>query len=315
MTSDATDPGSTLPPDDAFSVLGNETRLTILHALAGADGPLSFSALYDRVGVRDSGQFNYHLGKVEGHFVRKTDEGYELRQAGRRIVEAVLAGAVAEAPDRGLTEVDAPCPLCGAATLIAYNRGRVEHYCTECAGHYTASTPSGESEADEYGFLGGFELPPAGFTGRAPEDVFDAAAFWGFQEIYSMARQVCPRCSAFLDATVSVCSDHDTADGRCGECGMRYAAKVRFSCTNCHFQEGGPAVLALVDAFEVQEFLVDHEINPVAPSDQAAFTAALTDYAEDVVSESPFEARFTLGVDDDSLTLAVDENLTVVDVD
>ena len=64
----------TLQPDEAFVTLGNETRIEILRALQDAGGPLAFSELRDRVGVDDPGQFNYHLGKLAGHFVRK-DEG------------------------------------------------------------------------------------------------------------------------------------------------------------------------------------------------------------------------------------------------
>jgi len=90
----------TLPPDDAFAVLGNETRMEILRALGAADGPLAFSTLRERVGVRDSGQFTYHLDELTGHFVERSDEGYRLRRAGERVIEAVLSGAVTEAPER-----------------------------------------------------------------------------------------------------------------------------------------------------------------------------------------------------------------------
>jgi hypothetical protein len=73
---------------EAFATLGNETRLSILLALWEAYEPfvatnaVAFSELRERVGMRDSGQFNYHLDKLRGHFVRKTDAGYELRRAG-----------------------------------------------------------------------------------------------------------------------------------------------------------------------------------------------------------------------------------------
>jgi hypothetical protein len=87
-----------LSPDDAFATLGNETRLGILQTLGRAGEDLSFSVLRDRVGVEDSGQFNYHLEQLVGHFVRKTEDGYQLRRAGRRVVEAVLSGAVTDAP-------------------------------------------------------------------------------------------------------------------------------------------------------------------------------------------------------------------------
>ena len=90
--------GEPLAPDESFALLGNETRVRILVALADADDALHFSTLHDRVDLRDSEQFNYHLDRLVGHFVDRTDDGYELRQAGSRVVEAILSGAVTEDP-------------------------------------------------------------------------------------------------------------------------------------------------------------------------------------------------------------------------
>lgn len=82
MTDD--DAGSGLAPGEAFAALGNETRLEILRALGDVERPLSFSALHDRVEMQDSSQVNYHLDKLVGHFVGKSEEGYSLTRAGRR---------------------------------------------------------------------------------------------------------------------------------------------------------------------------------------------------------------------------------------
>lgn len=94
MAAESDSGGPTLPPDDAFSVLGNETRMEIIQELADASDRLPFSELRDRVGVSDSGQFNYHLDKLVGHFVEDTEDGYGLRRAGERVIEAVVSGAV-----------------------------------------------------------------------------------------------------------------------------------------------------------------------------------------------------------------------------
>jgi DNA-binding transcriptional ArsR family regulator len=52
-----------LDPAEAFAVVGNETRLAILEALwRSPERPVTFSDLRRRVGMRDSAQFNYHLG-------------------------------------------------------------------------------------------------------------------------------------------------------------------------------------------------------------------------------------------------------------
>lgn len=93
-------------PVDALSVLGDETRMAILRELADAEDALPFSELRRRVGISDTGRFNYHLGKLCEYFVRDTDEGYELGHAGTRIVDAAD-----DAPAD--PELETACPVCG----------------------------------------------------------------------------------------------------------------------------------------------------------------------------------------------------------
>ncbi|AUV82645.1 hypothetical protein C2R22_14175 [Salinigranum rubrum] len=145
-------------PDEAFATLGSETRLSILQALGAADRPLAFSTLFDRVDVDDSGRFNYHLGRLVSHFVGKTDAGYELTQAGRRVVEAVLSGAVTDAPVVERTRLDQPCHYCGAPIEVSYRQDRVLKYCTDCPGRNR--TPRGVPDAPAEGYLGSLPLPP-----------------------------------------------------------------------------------------------------------------------------------------------------------
>jgi hypothetical protein len=94
-------------PTDALAVLGNEIRMAILRELADADDALSFTELRERVGIRDSGKFNYHLSKLCAYFVRETDLGYELGHAGSRVISA------AGHDDRMDTDTDECCPVCG----------------------------------------------------------------------------------------------------------------------------------------------------------------------------------------------------------
>jgi hypothetical protein len=60
------DDSDSLLPSEAFALFADETRVAIVEALAerttaeGTDG-LSFAELRRAVGVRDAGQFNYHL--------------------------------------------------------------------------------------------------------------------------------------------------------------------------------------------------------------------------------------------------------------
>ncbi len=90
---------SDIEPEEVFEILGNEIRMGILKALWEAYDPLSsanglsFSALYDAVSVSDSGQFNYHLDRLRGRYVERTDGGYELLPVGLKLVQSVIAGA------------------------------------------------------------------------------------------------------------------------------------------------------------------------------------------------------------------------------
>ena len=88
-TGDVTD-AETLPPNRALSLLSNETRIAILHVLASAEEEVvPFSTLQKRVGIEDSGQFNYHLNRLAGYYVRHTADGYALRKAGTDALEAI----------------------------------------------------------------------------------------------------------------------------------------------------------------------------------------------------------------------------------
>ncbi|MFB9807964.1 winged helix-turn-helix domain-containing protein [Haladaptatus pallidirubidus] len=62
---------------DAFQLLADETRLEILFALWNApEWTATFTELKDAVGMRDSGQFQYHLNQLAGTFIRQVDDGY-----------------------------------------------------------------------------------------------------------------------------------------------------------------------------------------------------------------------------------------------
>lgn len=94
MTSDPSDRAqAATDAESAFMTLSHDLRLQILLALWDAPGfSLSFSELRKAVGERDSGSFNYHLSELQGHFVAKTDNGYELQYPGHRVLDAIQSG-------------------------------------------------------------------------------------------------------------------------------------------------------------------------------------------------------------------------------
>lgn len=315
MSTDADTGDTTLPPDEAFAVLGNETRMEILQKLAEADEPLSFSELRDRVGVSDSGQFNYHLDKLIGHFLESTSDGYELRRSGERVVESVLSGAVTESPKIQPTVTDRPCPLCGASIRVSYHQEWVAMSCSECEGVYGGSTAVEDvaTESMAQGYLGGQPLPPAGIEDRTAAEVAAAADTWSSVETLAASTGMCPRCSARLNQSVRVCEDHDASDGLCDECDYRHAVQIDRTCTNCPYHGEGAAVLGIAADTNLLGFQTSHGLNPVIPTTE--FYREMLDYDEEIVSMNPLEARFTWTVNGDSITLTIDDEPSVVQVE
>lgn len=299
-----------LAPDAAFKLLGNETRMDILQTLGEADGPLSFTELRDRVGIRQGAQFNYHLDKLVDHFVARTDDGYELRQSGRRVVLAVLSGAVTDDPEIAPTRIDQPCTYCGAPIEVNYSQEMLETYCTECPGAYRWKTRESVVEAKE-GHLGGAQLPPAGVPGRTAAEAFTAALTWGHLRLFALAAGVCPACGAAVDREAVVCEDHDATTGICSTCEQRFAVQFRGTCTNCIVEGQGIFVNGLVAETEVLAFLATHDVNLIRPTSNPW---ARFDFEEEVVATDPLEVQFTLAIGDDRLTLTVDDGFDVVDV-
>lgn len=298
---------TTLSPDEAFKILGNETRIKILQALGEADEPMPFSALRNEVGIRQGAQFNYHLDKLVGHFVNKTDDGYALRQSGQRVIEAVLSEAVTDAPIMERTRIDQSCKYCGAPVEIRYQEGHVEKFCTECAG--MESNPA----VDEGGYLGCLMIPPAGVQTRSADEMFHAAWIWTRLTIIAVANGLCPRCSATLDRQVTACDEHDASDGLCEACERRHAVQVRFDCTNCIYDGAGTLEIGLMNNTALLDFLIAHGLNPLSSERISEITRVLNDTVEVVHSSDPFRAEVTFTANDDTLSLLIDDNLDVIE--
>ena len=307
-----------LSPDEAFAAIGHDIRIRILEALTDADRadrPLSFSELRERVGTVDSGKFNYHLDKLAGHFLERSDDGYGFRPSGKRVAEAILSGAVTEAPTLELTRIDRACQHCGARVAVTYRRERLAVFCPACPGNFGSSNvqEAVPSIPDEYGFLGNLDVPPAGVTDRSASEVYETATVRSLSDRLVAASGTCPRCSASLDEWHTVCDDHGAESGGCAACGNRYAALHSASCTNCPFDQRVPFGLYLLDDTDLQSFLTANGINLVSP-DTERYTDVVMNYEETAVETDPFEAQFTFTADGGAIRLTVDDEYNVVDV-
>lgn len=301
---------------EAFELLSNETRLAILVSLWETTEPfeedtaVQFSELRTRVGTPDSGQFNYHLDRLTGHFVTVNDDGYQLTNAGQMFVRSVIAGAGIESPTMEPTTVDMSCTLCGGDVAVAYERGWVLILCTECEGLW-----QGESDREK-GHLAKFSLEPTGLMNRSPAEIYAAAWIQSFQRLYSMIEGVCPTCSGRVERSLAVCDDHES-NGTCQHCGRRARTIGRLHCTVCKESHrttiGGvakyhPRIVAFCYEHDLE---LQYEFNDL---DHIEDRLRRTETEVEHISESPRRIRVTTKIDDEKTWIELDENLQVVAV-
>lgn len=302
---------------EAFGLLADETRLGILLALweaydPYAEEPVSFSRLFDGVDYDDRGNFNYHLRKLEGRFVRKDPEGggYKLTDPGLTLVQVVIAGFDVEDATIPPTEIDQPCVLCGEPMAVGYRHRHVYWRCTECRGIVP-------DDAEVEGFLGAVQLDPAGVVDRTPEAVKAASRVAILRREGSFFDGLCPTCSGPVDARLEPCPDHEP-DPICETCERRFSTRAYFQCRVCKDHTstspmslalGHPAVIAFYETRGVSmRFTADDFASG------AAIESRLADFSMTVVTADPPRVEVTATTDGEAVRLAFDETVSVVDV-
>lgn len=302
----------------AFELLGSEKRLAILLAMWEAydphavDNTVPFSQLREAVGMRDSGQFNYHLTKLQGVFVEKTPDGYKLRPVGLKLVQTVVAGAGSDVtlPE---TEIDVACSLCGAPTVVTYQGGWLYHLCTECEGAF------GGLEDYPSGALFAEPIPPAALENRTAEEIFAAGVFM-LQAIFSMKMGgVCPQCSGVFDMRIDVCPDHHLEPGIvCKACGNTAEMRVKWTCSVCKYRGSTTAATALGLHPAVLAFYHDHGVDIGYTTNDfenaKQFLELIRRQEQEVISTDPLRVRLTVTMDGDTIQLTADESLKIVGI-
>lgn len=267
----------------AFDVVTDEKRLAILRALAERqreqprDPALSFSALQERAGIHDSGNFNYHLGQLRERFVEKGEDGYRLTVTGMRMVATAVAES-ATPSDWGPTPLPGACPLCDTGMSVSYDADVVRIDCEN--GHVYPAKP----------------VAPRLVADRDPERVAALVARRTQQDLERLADGVCFNCEGRMSLSPV---EHEGVQphftGACADCGMPGGAPV------VHFLTRHPAVVAFL-----HERGVDARERPFWAFDVGPESAV-------VESRDPFRVRVTVREDGDALHLTVDDDLAVVE--
>lgn len=310
----------------AFELLGNENRVAILLALWDAyepqgrhEVPLTFSELRQRVNLSDSGQFNYHLEKLVGTFVRNIDDGYVLSSAGHSIVEAVIAGAGIEDASLDAKEVESPCPLCGSRTAIGYDNERLFRVCTECPGYARTSGWLAEATDGYGGVLFIAEFEPAGLTDRTPMEIYEANVIGASLETAMMMTGVCAECSGRVESSIESCDNHVGSDTEvCPNCGTRWGFNPVLACTVCKHHVTPPPAFPANFHPAVIDFYSGHGIDLADLTDPKSFVriqSLLRDQEAELVSTAPPRVRVTVRHDGASLRVTYDDDLTFTEIE
>jgi DNA-binding transcriptional ArsR family regulator len=269
-----------LSPDEAFWLLGDETRTAILHAVwESSEETSTFSEIRERIGSPDSGKFNYHLDKLVGQFLAKGETGYTLTQAGREVVRAVLAGTLTQQPTTGPAPIDAACDDCGGSLVVRYDEyGIVD--CEDC----------GE-------LVMWNEFPPAGLETRSPSEFARVFDRWTQQRFALAMDGICPNCACVMTMDIL---DSDAGD-----------VATLHRCENCKYEARVPLFGHVVSHPATISFFYDRGVD-VTELSYWQLRSLARESTEHVVSQDPWSASITMRSDGDTLTLTLDESMTVV---
>lgn len=271
-------------PADAFSLIGEEMRLAILEALWRLDTPARFSAVRSAAGGLDSAHFNYHLGKLTDGFVRKTDDGYELRTAGERVVQAILAGSFTEHPERDIA-IEDPCTICGGPLSAWYADEMLAIACSTCGhGH------------------GEYPFPPGGLHDRSDAEVLEAFD-QRVRHLHCLAKDgVCPECNGRMKTVIE----------RGEACCLGVGLRADYRCRQCGHERCSAVGLALLDHSAVASFYADHGIS-LSRTPYWQLRWCVDDEPVTVLDEDPWRFRVELTLGGASLHVIVDDELAVVE--
>lgn len=274
--------------EEVFGVLANDLRVKIIQALWEAyPDPVSFSDLQSRVGIRDSGTFNYHLDMLTPQFVRKRADGYTVTYAGREAIGTVVSGRLTEADDLDVGPVPAgECMHCSGAVVATYEDGAIIIECTDCDGLITR-----------------MPVPPITVATIDPERLPQVFSRYLLTLTHQLSRGFCTLCHGHVESTLTGLSAEESVT-------YRSILDVRFECQECgtwrNLNIGGvvmdhPAVISFL--FDAGIDLRDMYIWEAIP---------LLDPDTTIETEDPLRLNLTIQIDENTLELTIDESGSVV---
>ena len=286
--------------DEALSIVGEPTRAAIVLELGearsadpAASDDLAFSELMERVGVEDSGRFNYHLDRLVGTFVEKSDRGYALSLPGQLLYRAFVAGTLTDRRTVKPFPVG-DCPDCGGRLAAAYHPDHV--LTVECEGCETLFDAA--------------HFPTRGVDARPRSELLDAVYQRRHHEIAAMRRGVCHACGGRVERRLG---HNSTVADDCGgdplSCLESYAV---LACEECATSlVGNPTNVALT-APPVVGFFAERG-RDAARSRWWNDPVAAAREGVTVVGTDPVSVAIPFELDGDRLRVVLDDELQVAE--
>ncbi|QPV63910.1 helix-turn-helix transcriptional regulator [Halosimplex litoreum] len=275
--------------EDAFALIGNETRAAILRALGQRPHEgVSFSELREAVDPgMDSGQFNYHLSQLTGEFVDRGEDGYTMRAEGLTLYRLIRAGSVNRRVSLEPFETGLDCYFCGTPVEGRYDEGNFELRCPGCD-HVYAHT----------------QLPPSAVETGDRGDLLERVDQYNRHDMLAYARGVCPICASALEFEF-VAGDEVWTEGS-----GRLDVFLGCHCDHCGSSQYMSVGLAHLYHPAVVSFFHDHGVD-VTTRPHWELEWAMTDEYLTVRSTDPWEVALSIPCEGETLELVVDEALSV----
>ncbi len=300
--------GETTRVEDVLRPLASDVRLRIVRALIGSPGKtLSYSDLQRASGIKDSGQFSYHLRQLQGQFVTQTDDGYRLRYSAVALYQALLAGTALGENEPWTIETESPCPACDGLLEAHYCDDMLTISCPDCR-HFVHHVP----------FL------PGGAEGKSDAGLLQTFDHQTRSMITSAVSGICPYCGGEMghefverdwteehveeDTTQS--DDTPARPKAVPHCDNL----VHYRCDRCSGELRTSVGETLLGKAPVVAFYYDHGVDVSAvPSWELAFCVDRD--AVTTLSSDPYEFGVAVTLGEETLYVTVDESLSVVEAE
>ncbi|PCR92379.1 ArsR/SmtB family transcription factor [Natrinema ejinorense] len=290
----ADDPDIDQDTVDAIGALGNRTRLEILLALANAQRDrqeqwltLSFTELYEAIDVDSTSQFSYHLDRLVGPFVAETPTGYRLTDSGAKIVRTVRAGVYESAHSFAAVELAGVCVVCETPSLVAtVEKDRFVVRCRSCESTLLVDLLSRSQTRN-----------------RSATEIVDSVGHRIWSTYVLVRGGVCPECYGPIDTAVATVSHETDAD-------PWYA--LEHTCRECWFTVTIPLEVSAAFHPAAIGFFWAHGISLLdTPLWEFFEFVVMGTITTDVTSVEPLVASFELTLDDETMSLRIDDSFAV----